>query len=71
MFGPVGSATAPLAMILEVRGTVQVRPAVGKPRVAVPQALLNLDDHLSLSADGQVQLVFLSDLHKERLASGR
>jgi formylglycine-generating enzyme required for sulfatase activity len=59
------------AMILDVSGTVQVQPAVGKPKVAVPQALLNLDDRLSLSADSQVQLVFLSDLHKERLASGR
>jgi formylglycine-generating enzyme required for sulfatase activity len=58
-------------MILEVRGTVQVQPAIGKPKVAVPQALLNLDDRLSLSADSQVQLVFLSDLHKERLAPGR
>jgi formylglycine-generating enzyme required for sulfatase activity len=61
----------PQAMILEVRGVVQVQPAVGKPKVAVPQALLHLDDRLSLSADSQVQLVFLSDWHKERLASGR
>jgi formylglycine-generating enzyme required for sulfatase activity len=54
-----------------VRGAVQVQPAVGEPKVAVAQALLNLDDRLSLSADSQVQLVFLSDWHKERLASGR
>jgi formylglycine-generating enzyme required for sulfatase activity len=61
----------PQAMILEVRGSVQVQPAVGKPKVAVPQALLNLDDRLTLSADSQVQLVFLSDFHKERLKPGR
>jgi formylglycine-generating enzyme required for sulfatase activity len=61
----------PQAMILEVRGAVQVQPAVGKPKAAIPQALLNLDDRLSLSADGQVQIVFLSDWHKERVASGR
>jgi formylglycine-generating enzyme required for sulfatase activity len=61
----------PQAMILEVRGAAQVQPAVGVPTVAVPQALLNLDDRLSLSADSQVQLVCLSDWHKERLAAGR
>src|SRR5262249_42518959 len=33
--------------------------------------LLHLDDRLSLSADAQVQLVFLSDLHRERLQAGR
>ena len=32
---------------------------------------MNLDDRLSLGADGEVQLVFLSDLHKERLKAGR
>lgn len=61
----------PQVLILEVRGTVQVQPAIGEPKAAVPQALLNLDDRLNLSADGQVQLLFLSDWHKERLAPGR
>jgi formylglycine-generating enzyme required for sulfatase activity len=61
----------PQAMILEVRGTVQLRSASGVPKAAVPQALVNLDDRLSLSPDAQVQLVFLSDLHKERLKPGR
>jgi formylglycine-generating enzyme required for sulfatase activity len=37
----------------------------------VPQALLYPGDRLSLAADAQVQLVFLSDLHKERLQPGR
>jgi formylglycine-generating enzyme required for sulfatase activity len=37
----------------------------------VPQTLLYPDDRLSLAADAQVQLVFLSDLHKERLQAGR
>jgi formylglycine-generating enzyme required for sulfatase activity len=58
-------------MLLEVRGEVQLLSAAGDPRPAVPQALVNLDDHLILSADAQVQLVFLSDLHKERLRPGR
>src|SRR5262249_12917287 len=66
----IGQRT-PQAMLLEVRGTVQLQSATGKTKAAVPQVLLNLDDRLSLSADAQVQLVFLSDLHKERLRPGR
>jgi formylglycine-generating enzyme required for sulfatase activity len=61
----------PQAMILEVRGTVQLQSAAGTPKPAVPQTLLNLDDRLTLSADAQVLLVFLADLHKERLQPGR
>jgi formylglycine-generating enzyme required for sulfatase activity len=61
----------PRAMILEVRGTVQLQSAAGEKKAAVPQALLHLDDRLILAADGQVQLVFLSELHKERLKPGR
>jgi formylglycine-generating enzyme required for sulfatase activity len=61
----------PQAMILEVRGTVQLQSAAGVPKAAVPQALLNLDDRLTLSTDAQVQLVFVSDFHKERLTPGR
>jgi formylglycine-generating enzyme required for sulfatase activity len=61
----------PQAMILEVRGTLQVQSAAGQKRTAVPQALVYLDDRLSLSSDAEVQLVFLSDLHKERVEAGR
>jgi serine/threonine protein kinase/formylglycine-generating enzyme required for sulfatase activity len=61
----------PQAMILEVRGTVQVQSAAGDKRKAVPQALVHLDDQLSLSADAEVLLVFLSDLYKERVGGGR
>src|SRR5262249_21798778 len=61
----------PQAMILQVRGAVQLQSAVGVPKPAVPQTLLNLDDRLSLSADAGAQLVFLSELHKERLKPGR
>jgi formylglycine-generating enzyme required for sulfatase activity len=50
---------------------VRLQPAAGVPKAAVPQALVNLDDRLSLSADAGVQLVFLSDLHKERLRPDR
>jgi formylglycine-generating enzyme required for sulfatase activity len=61
----------PQAMILAVRGKVTLHSHQGEEKRAVPQALVNLDDRLSLGADGEVQLVFLSDLHKERLKSGR
>jgi formylglycine-generating enzyme required for sulfatase activity len=61
----------PQAMILEVLGTVRLLSATGVSKAAVPQTLVNLDDRLTLSADAQVQLVFLADLHKERLKVGR
>jgi formylglycine-generating enzyme required for sulfatase activity len=61
----------PQAMILEVRGTVTLHSHQGEAKRVAPQALVNLDDRLSLGADGEVQLVFLSDLHKERLKPGR
>jgi formylglycine-generating enzyme required for sulfatase activity len=65
------TANAPLAMILEARGAVQLHPSRGVNRRAVPQTLLYAGDRLSLGADGQVRLVVLSDLHQERLRSGR
>jgi tRNA A-37 threonylcarbamoyl transferase component Bud32 len=64
--------TIPAAMILEARGTIQVHsPRGGGSGRPVPQTLLYPDDRLTLAADAQVQLVFLSDLHKERLQPGR
>jgi formylglycine-generating enzyme required for sulfatase activity len=61
----------PRAIILEVRGRVALHSHQGEEKRAVRQALVNLDDRLSLGADGAVQLVFLSDLHKERLKAGQ
>jgi formylglycine-generating enzyme required for sulfatase activity/tRNA A-37 threonylcarbamoyl transferase component Bud32 len=61
----------PHAMILEVHGKVTLHSHQGEEKRAVPQALVNLDDRLTLAADAQVQLVFLSDFHKERLKPGR
>jgi formylglycine-generating enzyme required for sulfatase activity len=58
-------------MILEVRGKVSLHSHQGTEKRAVPQALVNLDDRLRLGADGEVQLVFLADLHTERLRPGR
>src|SRR5262249_54033056 len=62
--------TIPAAMILEARGALQLHSPRGGAR-PVPQTLLYPDDRLTLAADAQVQLVFLSDLHKERLQAGR
>jgi formylglycine-generating enzyme required for sulfatase activity len=61
----------PQAMLLEVRGRVRLRSATGERKAAVPQALLHLDDRLTLAGDAQAQLVFLADLHKERIKPGR
>jgi serine/threonine protein kinase/formylglycine-generating enzyme required for sulfatase activity len=61
----------PQAMILEVSGTVRLQSAAGEQKTAALQALVNLDDRLTLSANAQVRLVFLADFHKERLKPGR
>jgi formylglycine-generating enzyme required for sulfatase activity len=62
--------TIPAAMILEARGAIRLHSPQGGGR-PVPQALLYPDDRLTPGADARVQLVFLSDLHKERLQPGR
>ncbi len=49
---------------------VQLQSAAGVPKRADRHALLNLEDRLTLGADGQVQVVFVSDFHKERLKPG-
>jgi formylglycine-generating enzyme required for sulfatase activity len=64
-------AGVPLAMILEVRGTVQLQPGGGPARAAIAQTLLFIGDRLTLAADAEVRLVDLSDLHQERLQPGR
>jgi hypothetical protein len=61
----------PAAMILEAPGAIQLHSPRGDSARPVPQTLLYPDDRLTLAADAQVQLVFLSDLHKERLQPGR
>jgi formylglycine-generating enzyme required for sulfatase activity len=63
--------TIPAAMILEARGAIQLYSPRGDGARPVPQTLLYPDDRLSLAADAQVQLVFLSDLHQERLQPGQ
>lgn len=63
--------TIPAAMILEARGAVDLRSARSDGARPVPQTLLYPDDRLTLAADAHVQIVCLSDLHKERLKPGR
>ena len=60
----------PQAMILEVAGSAQLQSARGVNKAAVPQALVNLDDRLTLALDAQVRLVILSDFHTERIKPG-
>jgi formylglycine-generating enzyme required for sulfatase activity len=62
---------APLAMILEAGGRVQLESTRDARQRPVPQTLLYAGDRLTLGADGQVRLVVLSDLHQEWLRSGR
>jgi hypothetical protein len=50
--------TIPQAMILEVRGAVNLQSHQGTQKRAVPQALLHLDDRLTLGPDARAQLVF-------------
>jgi formylglycine-generating enzyme required for sulfatase activity len=64
------TAAAPLAMILEARGAVQLQSTRDPGQRARPQTLLYSGDRLRLGADSHVELVVLSDLHKERLRPG-
>jgi serine/threonine protein kinase/formylglycine-generating enzyme required for sulfatase activity len=63
-------ADSPLAMILAASGGVQLHAARSGNQNAMPQALLYGGDRLHLAQDGQVQLMILFDLHKERLQPG-
>jgi formylglycine-generating enzyme required for sulfatase activity len=61
---------APLAMLLEVRGTVRLQSSRDPRAQPVPQALLYAGDRLSLADNARVRLLVLSDLHQERLRPG-
>jgi formylglycine-generating enzyme required for sulfatase activity len=63
------TAASPLAMILQVRGTVRLQSTRDPGRRPVPQTLLSAGDRLNLAADAGAELVFLCDFHKERLQS--
>jgi formylglycine-generating enzyme required for sulfatase activity len=60
---------APLAMLVEVHGAVQLQSSKDPRKQAVPHTLLYAGDRLSLADNAQVRLVVLSDLHQERLRS--
>jgi formylglycine-generating enzyme required for sulfatase activity len=62
---------APLAMILEARGRVQLVSTRDAQQRPIPQALLYAGDRLGLGEDGWVRLVVLSDLHQEWLRPRR
>jgi serine/threonine protein kinase/formylglycine-generating enzyme required for sulfatase activity len=63
--------TIPAAMVLEVRGKVQLESFSGKEKRIAPQVLLFREDRLRLAADADVHLVLLSDLHHEHLPACR
>src|SRR5581483_2272257 len=63
--------TIPAAMILAARGGIQFHSPRGGSARPVPQTLVYPGDRLTLAADARLQLVFLSDLQKERLQPGR
>jgi formylglycine-generating enzyme required for sulfatase activity len=64
--------TIPAAMVLEVRGPVQLQS--GRARAAniqvAPQILLFPDERLALWPGAELKLVFMSDLHQELLRGG-
>jgi formylglycine-generating enzyme required for sulfatase activity len=60
----------PAAMLLEMRGGVELRFRKGAAKQAARNVLLFPGDQLRLAADAQVRLVVLSDLHQEWLAQG-
>jgi serine/threonine protein kinase/formylglycine-generating enzyme required for sulfatase activity len=60
----------PQAMILEASGDVWRQSATGEPKPVRPEALVNLDDRLTVGPGGRVRLVFLSDFHKEVVKAG-
>jgi hypothetical protein len=63
--------SAPLAMILEAGGRVQLESIRNAQQRPVPQTLLYAGDRLTLGEDGRVRLVVLSDLHQEWLRPAR
>jgi formylglycine-generating enzyme required for sulfatase activity/tRNA A-37 threonylcarbamoyl transferase component Bud32 len=62
---------APLAMILEAGGRVQLESTRDAQQRPVPQTFLYAGDRLTLGEDARVRLVVLSDLHQEWLRPGR
>jgi formylglycine-generating enzyme required for sulfatase activity len=62
---------APLAMVLEAGGRVQLLSTRDAQQRPIPQALLYAGDRLSLGEDGRVRVVVLSDLHQEWLRPRR
>jgi formylglycine-generating enzyme required for sulfatase activity len=62
---------APLAMILEAGGRVQLESTRDAQQLPVPQTLLYAGDRLTVGEDGRVRVVVLCDLHQEWLRPRR
>jgi hypothetical protein len=67
--GVVLSATpgAPVAMVLESRGSIKLKSGQAEPRVPAFAELLSESDELSLSGPGDLTVVYLADGHREHL----
>ena len=65
--------TIPAAMILEALSSGLQARSQGRrgASTGAVRLLLYPDDRLTLAADAHVQIVFMSNLHKERLEPGR
>ena len=60
----------PAAMVLDVKGRVELRPAAGEARPAKVKELLYAGDRLVVPVDGAVTVAFLGVGAQERLAAG-
>jgi hypothetical protein len=60
----------PAAMVLAVRGAVEVRPVRGAPHPAAPKDLLYAADRLKVPAEGEVTLIYLGEGSRERVKPG-
>jgi hypothetical protein len=58
---------APAAMVLEVKGKVDLQPAKGTARALAVMDLLYLGDQLRSNAGAQAVLVFMGDSHQEQV----
>src|SRR5438128_575422 len=58
---------APAAMVLEVKGKVQLQPAKGMSKALAVMDMLYAGDQLRPNASSEALLVFLADGHHERL----
>jgi hypothetical protein len=60
----------PVAMVLDLKGKVEIRPAEGQPKVAEPGDLLYASERLAIPADGSATLSILGVGARETIKPG-